>query len=161
MEEERVEVMRKESNVVEMTGRAGLVRTKTEAAAVLPDRGSEGKEQRTYRKRCREFPGRKLRTQGTQIVASAEAKQSIEARQGAAADADVAMYRKYTEALLRRYQRLKLQAGRVPSRMDREMFRGRMSHYKVEGFDDAVIFCTDVERCLQRMNASDERLLRR
>lgn len=74
---------------------------------------------------------------------------------------ELAFYRKYTEALLRRYQRLQLQAGRVPSPMDREIFRGRMSHYKVHGFDDAVIFCADVEKCMGRLNGEDQRLLRR
>ncbi len=77
------------------------------------------------------------------------------------ADVEVAFYRKYTEALLRRYQRLRMQSGRVPSPMDKEIFRGRMSHYKVQGFDDAVIFCVDVERCLARLNAADQGLVRR
>ena len=45
--------------------------------------------------------------------------------------------------------------------MDREMFRGKMSHYKVRGFDDAVIFCVDVERCLAKLNEADQGLLRR
>jgi hypothetical protein len=79
----------------------------------------------------------------------------------ALAEAEFGFYRKYTEAVLRRYQRLTMQAGQVPSRMDREMFRGKMSHYKVAGFDDRVIFCVDVERCLRRLNAGDERLVRR
>jgi len=83
------------------------------------------------------------------------------ADEGAATESEVAFYRKYTEALLRRYQRMRLSTGRVSSPMDREMFRGRMSHYQVQGFDDAVIFCVDVERCLRRMNGEDQRLLRR
>ena len=77
------------------------------------------------------------------------------------ASTDFVFYRKYTEAMLRRYRKLRMGAGRSPSPLDREMFRGKMSHYKVQGFDDAVIFCVDVERCLAKLNATDRGLLQR
>lgn len=70
----------------------------------------------------------------------------------------VAFYRKYTEALLRRYVRLSMSAGRAPSLLGREMFRGKVTNYRVEGFDDMVIFVHDVERCVASLDP-DERVL--
>lgn len=45
--------------------------------------------------------------------------------------------------------------------MGRELFRGRVTSYRIRGFDDSVIFVHDVERCLKRLNAVDWRLLER
>ena len=59
---------------------------------------------------------------------------------------ELAFYRKYTEALLRRYMRLSMVVGRVPSLIGREFFRGNVTHYRVQGFEDVVIFCHDVEK---------------
>jgi predicted DNA-binding protein (UPF0251 family) len=74
---------------------------------------------------------------------------------------ELAFYRKYTEALLRRYMRLSLEAGRAPSLLGREMFRGRVTHYRVQGFDDVVIFVHDVESCLKLLDAEQNHLIRR
>ena len=71
----------------------------------------------------------------------------------------LAFYRKYTEAILRRYMRMSLDVGRVPSILGREMFRARVSNYRMESFEDAVIFCHDVERCIQRLTASEQLLI--
>ena len=54
---------------------------------------------------------------------------------------DLTLYRKYTEAVVRRYGLLSLEAGRVPSLIGRELFRGKVSSYKVQSFEDVVIFC--------------------
>ncbi len=54
-----------------------------------------------------------------------------------------------------------MESGRVPSLMGREMFRGRVTSYRIRGFDDAVIFVHDVERCLKRLDALDWSLLER
>jgi hypothetical protein len=74
---------------------------------------------------------------------------------------EVAFYRKYTEAMLRRYLRVSMEVGRVPSLLGRELFRGNVSHYKADGFEDGVIFCVDVERCLARLQKEDQRIVRR
>ena len=74
---------------------------------------------------------------------------------------EIAFYRKYTEGMLRRYVRLSMEAGRVPSLMGREMFRGRVTNYRIRGFDDVVIFVHDVERCLGRLAQPQQRLLER
>ena len=74
---------------------------------------------------------------------------------------ELAFYRKYTEALLRRYLRLSLEAGRVPSLMGREMFRGNVTHYRVNSFEDVVIFCHDVEKRLGQLRPLDQQLVKR
>ena len=74
---------------------------------------------------------------------------------------ELAFYRKYTEGMLRRYLRLSMQAGRVPSLLGRELFQGNVSSYKVHGFEDAVIFCFDVEKRLGRLQVMDQQLIKR
>jgi hypothetical protein len=59
---------------------------------------------------------------------------------------ELAFYRKYTEAMLRRYLRYSMQAGRVPSLLGRELFQGNVTSYRLHSFEDAVIFCFDVEK---------------
>ncbi len=70
-----------------------------------------------------------------------------------------AFYRSYTEAMLRRYGVLSMESGRVPSLLGREMFRGKVTNYRVHGFDDVVIFVHDVERCLQLLQPEQQRLI--
>ena len=87
-------------------------------------------------------------------------------RESAAAESsepkvELAFYRKYTEGMLRRYLRLSMQAGRVPSLLGRELFQGNISSYKVHGFEDAVIFCFDVEKRLGRLQVMDQQLIKR
>jgi len=74
---------------------------------------------------------------------------------------ELAFYRKYTEAVLRRYLRVSMEVGRVPSVMGRELFRGNVSHYKAAGLEDGVIFCVDMERCLSKLSKSNLLILRR
>jgi len=72
-----------------------------------------------------------------------------------------AFYRKYTEAMLRRYVRMSLEVGRVPSLLGRELFRSKVTSYRMESFEDVVIFCHDVERCLQRLSPDDQYIMDR
>jgi Sigma-70, region 4 len=74
---------------------------------------------------------------------------------------EVAFYRKYTEALLRRYVRLSMEQGRAPSLLGREMFRGKVTNYSVQGFDDVVIFVHDVESCVAILSEEQQHLIRR
>jgi hypothetical protein len=72
----------------------------------------------------------------------------------------LAFYRKYTEAMLRRYVRMSLEVGRVPSLLGRgEMFRAKVSSYRMESFEDVVIFCYDVERCVQRLTSIQQSVI--
>ncbi len=74
---------------------------------------------------------------------------------------ELAFYRKYTEGMLRRYLRLSMEKGRVPSLLGQEMFRGRVTTYKVRSFEDVVIFVHDVEMCLKRLTEAEQDLLER
>jgi hypothetical protein len=74
---------------------------------------------------------------------------------------ELAFYRKYTEGLLRRYVRLSMEAGKVPSLIGKEMFRGKVTHYRAYNFEDAVIFAHDVERCVATLDEGQRYLIRR
>ena len=71
----------------------------------------------------------------------------------------LAFYRKYTEGMLRRYMRFSLEAGRVPSMLGRELFRGKVSSYRAHSFEDVVIFVHDVEKCLGRLDHMQQLLI--
>src|SRR5664280_680070 len=73
----------------------------------------------------------------------------------------MAFYRKYTEALLQRYVRMSMEAGKVPSLLGQEMFHGRVTSYRVESFEDVVIFLHDVGKCLKRLDTEQQQLISR
>ena len=73
----------------------------------------------------------------------------------------VAFYRRYTELLLRRYMQVSMRMGRVPSVLGNCMFRGKVSSYRVQSFEDAVIFVYDVEKCLKQLNSEETELIAR
>ena len=77
------------------------------------------------------------------------------------AEPEMAFYRKYTEGMLRRYVRMSMEAGKVPSLLGQEMFRGRVTSYRVESFEDVVIFLHDVEHCLDRLDPDQRDLISR
>ncbi len=91
----------------------------------------------------------------------ARAKRSRVHAEGPEVRPEMRFYRKYTEGMLRRYLRCSMESGRVPSLMGRELFRGHVTRYRIQAFDDAVNFVQDVERCLRRMDPVDQGLLRR
>ena len=72
---------------------------------------------------------------------------------------DLWLYRDRTTALLWRYMRLAVEAGRLPSLLGREFFRARVSPYSAQTFEDTVIFVHDVECCLQSLDAADKILI--
>jgi hypothetical protein len=74
---------------------------------------------------------------------------------------EMAFYRKYTEAILRRYVKMSMEAGKVPSLLGQEMFRGNVTNYRVGNFDDVVIFLHDVDRCLEKLDADQQQLISR
>jgi hypothetical protein len=45
--------------------------------------------------------------------------------------------------------------------MGREMFRGNVTHYRVNSFEDVVIFCHDVEKRLGQLRPLDQQLVKR
>jgi hypothetical protein len=76
-------------------------------------------------------------------------------------DPDLWLYRKKTTALLRRYMRWSLEAGRVPSLLGRELFRAKISAFTATTFEARVIFLHDIERCLGRLQSFDRQLIAR
>jgi hypothetical protein len=93
------------------------------------------------------------RDQATLRASSPPRRQQVEPR--------MAFYRRYTEAMLRRYVRLSMESGKVPSLLGQEMFRGRVTSCKVGGFDDVVIFIHDVDRCLEKLDLEQHNLISR
>jgi hypothetical protein len=61
--------------------------------------------------------------------------------------------------MLRRYLRLSVEVGRLPSILGREFFRTEVTSYSVSTFEDVVIFVHDVERTLDRLYGFDKRLI--
>jgi hypothetical protein len=76
-------------------------------------------------------------------------------------DPDIWLYRKKTTALLRRYMRWSLEAGRVPSVLGRELFRAKITAFTATTFEARVIFLHDVERCLDRLHGFDRQIIAR
>lgn len=74
---------------------------------------------------------------------------------------ELAFYRKYTETMLRRYVRLSLSVGRMPALLGHDVFRGKMSTYRVTSFEDSVIFVHDLEKCFNRLDPFSREILRR
>lgn len=64
-----------------------------------------------------------------------------------------------TMALLQRFFRTALLLGRMPSLLGREVFRSRMRYLPARALEDAVVFICDVERCLQSLEPTDQRLI--
>ncbi len=79
--------------------------------------------------------------------------------QVSARDPDLWLYRERTLAILRRYQRLSVAAGRLPSLLGREFFRTRVTSYHAGTFEDAVIFVHDVARGLEQLGEFEQKLI--
>src|SRR5215471_14991682 len=76
-------------------------------------------------------------------------------------DPDLWMYRARTVALLRKYARLSVEVGRLPSLLGREFFRTHMTSYHMSTFEDVVIFVHDVERSLEKLDGFEQKLVAR
>jgi DNA-directed RNA polymerase specialized sigma24 family protein len=77
------------------------------------------------------------------------------------ANPDLWLYRERTVGILRRYMRMAMEVGRLPSLLGREFFRTRVTSYHVATFEDAVIFVHDVERSLEKLDGFSQKLLAR
>jgi hypothetical protein len=74
-------------------------------------------------------------------------------------DPDLWLYRERTIALLRRYLRLSIEVGRLPSILGRELFRSKVTSYRMSSFEDAVIFVHDVERVIEQLDSFSKDLI--
>ena len=80
-------------------------------------------------------------------------------REFAPSDPDLWLYRDRTVRILRRYYRISIEAGRLPSLLGRELFRTMATLYRVATFEDAVIFVRDVERRLEHLDDFERKLI--
>lgn len=76
-------------------------------------------------------------------------------------DIRLAFYRKHTESMLRRYLYASMLVGRAPDLLGDSVGRGWVSSRPIRTFEDAVIFVLDVEKCLNRLNSLDRKMLSR
>jgi hypothetical protein len=72
---------------------------------------------------------------------------------------ELSLYRDHCIALLRRYFRMSVEVGRLPALLGREFFRTQAHDYHVHSFEDMVIFVIDIERCLDRLDPIDKKLI--
>ena len=75
--------------------------------------------------------------------------------------ANLAFYRKHTEALLRQYMQKSLEIGRTPSILGNCVFRGKVSSRQLHNFEDTVIFVFDIEKCLKSLDKFSQELVAR
>jgi len=75
------------------------------------------------------------------------------------ADRDLWMYRDRTVAILRRYTRLAVECGRLPSLLGRDFFRAKITSYHMATFEDTVIFVHDVETSLERLGGFEKKVI--
>lgn len=74
-------------------------------------------------------------------------------------DPDLWLYRDRTMAMLKTYLRYSIEVGRLPSVLGRELFRARLTSYRVATFEDAVIFVHDVESAIERLTQFHQQLI--
>ena len=74
-------------------------------------------------------------------------------------DPDIWLYRQRTVSLLKRYMRMSVEVGRLPSLLGREFFRARVTSYTAGTFEDSVIFVHDVERSLEQLDEFERKLI--
>ena len=74
-------------------------------------------------------------------------------------DPDIWLYRQRTYSLLKRYMRMSVEVGRLPSLLGRELFRARITSYTARTFEDSVIFVHDVERSLEQLDEFEQKLI--
>jgi DNA-directed RNA polymerase specialized sigma24 family protein len=72
---------------------------------------------------------------------------------------DLWVLRPRTTALLRRYARLSIEVGRLPSLLGKGDFRARLTLHSGKTFEDAVIFVADMDCVLDTLSEIDRRLL--
>jgi predicted DNA-binding protein (UPF0251 family) len=76
-------------------------------------------------------------------------------------DPELCLYRDRTIAILRRFLRLSLDTGRLPSLLGRQFFRAKVTSYRIVTFEDAVIFVHDIEKCLEQLDDFSQNVIAR
>ena len=76
-------------------------------------------------------------------------------------DPELSLYRDYTIGMLRRYFRMSIELGRLPSILGREFFRAKVTSYRMNSFEDVVILVYDVEKCISLLDPFSQQLIAR
>ena len=76
-------------------------------------------------------------------------------------DGDLSHYRVRAVSLLRKYFKMSVELGRLPSLLGREFFRAQVSSYSTHTFEDAVIFVHDMERAIAALDALSQVVISR
>jgi hypothetical protein len=76
-------------------------------------------------------------------------------------DPELSLYRDYTVGMLRRYFRMSIELGRLPSILGREFFRAKVTSYRMNSFEDVVILVHDVEKCISLLDPFSQQLIAR
>jgi DNA-directed RNA polymerase specialized sigma24 family protein len=95
------------------------------------------------------------------LAASIESPEWFEEPWDSGRNPDLWLYRQRTAALLRRFFRMSLEMGKLPSILGQEFFRSKVTSYKASSFEDVVIFVHDVERSLGRLDRLSQALIGR
>lgn len=74
---------------------------------------------------------------------------------------DLRQYRVRVVSLLRKYFKMSVELGRLPSLLGREFFRTQVTSYTTQTFEDAVIFVHDMERTLELLEPSAKLIIAR
>ena len=80
------------------------------------------------------------------LAASIDSSDWIDEAWDSGANPDLWIYQRRTKAILRKFFRMSVEVGRLPSILGSEFFRTHVTSYSVSSFEDAVIFVHDVER---------------
>ena len=76
-----------------------------------------------------------------------------------AVDSDLWLYRDRTVALLKRYARMAVESGRLPSLIGRECFGTRVTPYAMASFEDMAIFVHDMRAALNKLTHLQQQLI--
>jgi hypothetical protein len=68
-------------------------------------------------------------------------------------------YRYETVAMLQKYLAVSLDLGRLPSVLGGEMFRSKVTSYRISTFEDLVIFVTDFSACMDRLSGCAQKFV--
>ena len=88
-------------------------------------------------------------------------EEELEAAYEECGNPDLWLYRDRTIGLLKRYTRLSVEVGRLPSLLGREIFRSRVTAYHMMTFADGIIFVRDVERSLEKLDGFEKQVITR
>jgi hypothetical protein len=74
---------------------------------------------------------------------------------------DLSQYRVRSVSLLRKYFKMSVELGHLPSLLGKEFFRTQVTSYTTHTFEDAVIFVHDMERALESIAPGSQLLIAR